>query len=127
MPRIASGRFGAAPLPELPRLLFDENLSRRLVAILRDAFPGSSHILDRGLGGESDERIWLHAREHGFVLVTKDEDFHRLSVFRGVPPKVIWIALGNCSTEDVAQLLKSSVASINRFVADNEAGFLALG
>ncbi|MBS0169692.1 MAG: DUF5615 family PIN-like protein [Nitrospira sp.] len=32
-----------------------------------------------------------------FLLVTRDEDFLRMSLLRGAPPKVIWITLGNCS------------------------------
>ena len=38
--------------------------------------------------------------------MTKDEDFHRLSVLHGPPPKVIWIRLGNCSTDEVIRLLR---------------------
>jgi predicted nuclease of predicted toxin-antitoxin system len=34
-------------------------------------------------------------------LVTKDEDFHRLSVLRGAPPKVVWLRVGNCTTRDL--------------------------
>jgi len=61
------------------------------------------------------------------VLVTKDEDFHRLSVFRGFPPKVVWIRLGNCSTGEVAALLAQHRATIAAFLAHEDAGFLALG
>lgn len=50
--------------------------------------------------------IWAYARDHGFVIVSADEDLHRLSVFHGPPPKVIWIRLGNCSTDDVIPLTK---------------------
>ncbi len=53
---------------------------------------------------QSPTVIWTHARDHGFVIVSKDEDFHRLSVLLGPPPKVIWIRLGNCTTEDVIRL-----------------------
>ncbi|WP_341325862.1 DUF5615 family PIN-like protein [Methylotuvimicrobium sp. KM2] len=35
------------------KLLFDENLSPKLVAALIDVFPGSAHIDRIGLGGES--------------------------------------------------------------------------
>jgi predicted nuclease of predicted toxin-antitoxin system len=73
----ASERYGAAPLPDRARLLFDENLAGRLVSLVGDEFPASAHVLDLGLGGATDEAIWPHAREHGFVLVTKDEDLHR--------------------------------------------------
>ncbi len=39
--------------------------------------------------------IWERARTDGALLVTKDEDFLRLSVTRGFPPKVICLAIGN--------------------------------
>jgi len=58
--------------------------------------------------------------------VTKDEDFHRLSVLHGPPPKVIWIRLGNCSTDEVIRLLRRRRGEIERFVAHKEAAFLAL-
>ena len=51
------------------------------------------------------------------MIVSKDEDFHRLSVLHGPPPKVIWIRLGNCSTDDVMQLLRMRRDEIEAFVA----------
>jgi predicted nuclease of predicted toxin-antitoxin system len=79
------------------------------------------------LEGATDAVVWAHAARAGFVLVTKDEDFHRLSVFRGFPPKVVWLRIGNCSTADVARILRASRAQIEAFVRHEEAGFLALG
>ena len=107
-------------------LLFDENLAARLVVELADLYPGCVHASDRGLVGGSDQAIWQHARDHGLVIVTKDEDFQQLSVPYGAPPKVIWIRLGNCSTADIIRLLRGRRSEINRFVADGDAGFLAL-
>jgi predicted nuclease of predicted toxin-antitoxin system len=78
------------------RLLFDEQLSEELVTMLEELFPDSLHIR-LGAGGSSDSRIWQLALEHSCLLVTKDEDFHRLSILRGAPPKVIWLRVGNCS------------------------------
>jgi predicted nuclease of predicted toxin-antitoxin system len=60
-------------------------------------------------------------------LVTKDQDFQRLSVLRGPPPKVIWVRLGNCATADVARLLRSRDTQVRAFVEHPEAAFLALG
>ncbi len=71
--------------------------------------------------------MWAHAGAHGFVLVTKDEDFHRLSVLRGPPPKVIWVRLGNCATADVARLLRRRREEVAAFVVHGDAAFLALG
>jgi predicted nuclease of predicted toxin-antitoxin system len=109
------------------RLLFDEQLAESLCQLLRDGFPESVHIRLLGRGGASDEEIWRLALEHGCVLVTKDEDFHRLSVLRGAPPKVIWIRLGNCTTGQIAALLLQYNSDIQRFVDQDEATFLELG
>ncbi|HEY0780782.1 MAG TPA: DUF5615 family PIN-like protein [Gemmatirosa sp.] len=109
------------------RLLLDENLSARLVAALGDVYPGSAHLEHAGLLGAPDTAVWAHAAAHGYVLVTKDEDFQRLSVVRGPPPKVVWIRLGNCATADVARLLRLRSDDVARFVAHEDAAFLALG
>lgn len=77
--------------------------------------------------GAADTVIWEYAAAKGFMLVTKDEDFHRLSVLRGFPPKVIWIRLGNCSTAEVARLLRASYLQVVSFAVHVEAAFLALG
>jgi predicted nuclease of predicted toxin-antitoxin system len=107
-------------------LLFDENLAARLVGQLADAYPGSVHVGDARLLGAADLAVWEYAREHGFVIVSKDEDFHRFSILHGPPPKVIWIRSGNCSTEDVIRLLRLRRREVDSFVDDTEAGFLAL-
>jgi predicted nuclease of predicted toxin-antitoxin system len=107
-------------------LLFDENLAARLVSALADLYPKCTHVRDVGLAGGSDRAIWQYARDRGLVIISKDEDFQQLSVLYGVPPKVIWIRLGNCSTADIIRLLRERRSEIGRFVADPEAAFLAL-
>jgi len=72
------------------------------------------------LTGGSDRAIWQHARVHGLAIVSKDEDFHRLSVLYGASPKVIWIRLGSCSTADIIRLLRERRSEIDRFMADEE-------
>ncbi|HEY4219136.1 MAG TPA: DUF5615 family PIN-like protein [Gemmatimonadaceae bacterium] len=109
------------------KLLFDENLSGSLASLLADLFPDSADVLGFGLGGQSDDVLWGFAKTEGFILVTKDEDFQRLSILRGPPPKVIWIRLGNCATADVARLLRFRVEQIHTFINDTDAAFLALG
>ncbi|MDQ6831227.1 MAG: DUF5615 family PIN-like protein [Gemmatimonadota bacterium] len=97
------------------------------MAVLADVFPESAHVSALGLLGASDRLVWDRAASQGFVLVTKDEDFQRLSVLLGPPPKVIWVRLGNCATTDVARLLRVRVAAIDAFAAHDENAFLALG
>ena len=109
------------------KLLFDENLSFRLVAILADLYPGSAHLRDVGLAGAADERVWLFAREHGFVLTSKDSDFYHRSILRGAPPKVIWLKVRNASTDAIAELLRREHSVVLRFGEDEFAAFLILG
>ncbi len=109
------------------RLLFDEQLSEELVAALRDSFPDSLHVRLLGKGGAADPIVWQLAREHGCLLVTKDEDFHRLSVLRGAPPKVVWLRTGNCATADIVRLLKDRADELLKFEAQGEVTFLELG
>jgi predicted nuclease of predicted toxin-antitoxin system len=107
------------------KLLFDENLSRRLVSDLSSSFPESSHISLVGLGGRTDGEIWTFARENGFTLVSKDTDFRDRSVVSGAPPKV-WLSIGNCSTDEILAVIKRNTAKIQRFVLDPQATMLIL-
>lgn len=108
------------------KLLFDQNLSHRLVGQLAAEFPGSAHVRDVGLAASPDSDVWAHAAAHGFMIVSKDTDFQQRALLYGHPPKVIWVRLGNCSTAAVANLLRSRSADITAFAADPVASFLAL-
>ncbi|MCP9917551.1 DUF5615 family PIN-like protein [Cyanobium sp. ATX 6F1] len=79
-----------------------------------------------GLGGADDLVIWDHARREDVLLVTKDEDFLRLSVSRGFPPKVICLGIGNAGNAATADLLLNNLEAIEAFKAHPEAGFLLL-
>lgn len=108
------------------KLLFDENLSYKLVEELADLFPDSSHVRILGLASADDPEVWEAAVANGFVIVSKDSDMHDRSLLFGYPPKVIWIRLGNCSTRMVEQLIRQKVSTIEEFVKDEVASFLTL-
>jgi predicted nuclease of predicted toxin-antitoxin system len=108
------------------QLLLDENLSERLLPLLSGGFPGSRHVRLLGLAGADDLAIWDRARLDGDLLVTKDEDFLRLSMSRGFPPKVICLAIGNAGNAATAGLLLEHIDAIEAFSSHPEAGFLVL-
>jgi predicted nuclease of predicted toxin-antitoxin system len=108
------------------KLLLDQNLSRRLCQRLSDIYPQIQHICAKGLATATDQRIWDYARKDGFVLVSKDGDFHELSFTYGAPPKVIWLKIGNCSTSQVEDVLRLNHETINQFIEDDEAALLLL-
>lgn len=64
------------------KLLFDQNLSPKLVGLLADLFPGSTHVLTEGLDSADDRQIWEHARIHQLAIVSKDVDYNNLSVLQ---------------------------------------------
>ena len=109
------------------RHLLDENLSEFILPPIADLYPESLHVRLLGAGGASDDMVWRLAKEHGCVLVTRDEDFLRLSIVRGAPPKVVWLAVGNCSNHELVRLLRTRYQDIEQFHSHEQATFLTLG
>jgi predicted nuclease of predicted toxin-antitoxin system len=109
------------------RLLLDENLSEHLLSPLADLFPGSAHVRSLGRGGATDRAVWELARTGGLVLTTRDEDFVSMSVLRGIPPKVVWLNVGNSRSAVISALLRTHAADIDSFAAHEEYSFLAIG
>ena len=108
------------------KLLFDQNLSCRLVLRLADICPEVSHVSLLGLDRASDDQVWGYARANGYTIVSKDSDFNERSVLRGTPPKVVWLRLGNCTTDQVEAALRGHQAEIRAFIEDSTLGVLEL-
>lgn len=108
------------------KLLLDVNLSFRLLRRLGPVFPDSQHVDRISLPSRTDHSIWDYAGFHGFIIVSKDNDFRQLSFLKGPPPKVIWLSLGNAGTDAIGDLLLRHQDRIVAFVADPEEGLLVL-
>jgi predicted nuclease of predicted toxin-antitoxin system len=108
------------------KLLFDQNLSPRLVTRLADLFPGSNHVSLLRLDKVPDTQVWLYAHDLDFVIVTKDADFGELSTLRGFPPKIIWLQVGNCTTSTIENILRQHAEAIERLAHEDDIGILAL-
>lgn len=52
------------------KLLFDQNLSYRLVKALAAEFPGSAHVRHVGLEKALDGPVWDYAKANGFVIAS---------------------------------------------------------
>ena len=61
-------------------LLFDQNLSPKIVATLGADIPGSLHVRDLGMSTASDTEIWNIVKERSLCIVSKDADFHQRSL-----------------------------------------------
>ncbi|MFN4953786.1 MAG: DUF5615 family PIN-like protein [Aphanizomenon sp.] len=96
------------------KLIFDQNLSRKLVTQLADIFPDSSHVQLHDLAEKTDTEIWKFAKINDFCIVTQDVDFAERSRLYGSPPKVIWLRCGNAPTQVVESLPRSGVVVIQK-------------
>ena len=73
-----------------------------------------------------DIDIWQYAREHDYMIVTKDADFSEFGIIKGFPPKIIWIRRGNCSTQGIEDVLRGNFHAISELSVDENSGILAL-
>ena len=108
------------------KLLFDENLSPKLPRLLAAHFAGSAHARECGLLGLSDEEVWEYARANGFTIISKDSDFQQRSLLYGHPPKIVWLRIGNCTRQQLVELITKHERNIRALDADPHASILVL-
>jgi predicted nuclease of predicted toxin-antitoxin system len=108
------------------KLLFDQNLSRKLVNRLADSFPESSHVQFHGLAEKTDTEIWEFAKQNDFCIVTQDADFAERSRLYGSPPKVLWLRCGNAPTSQIEALIRAGEKAIKILLTDSDLHCLEL-
>lgn len=109
------------------KLLFDQNISFRIVKKLEDVFPEAKQVAQLNLYNSSDIEIWNFAKENEFAIVTFDSDFIDISTLKGHPPKIIWLRYGNTSTDNIAEALRKQQLIISEFLSStDESAFLEL-
>jgi len=85
------------------KLLFDENLSRKLVVRLAELYPEPAHVAEFDLLECPDRGIW-----------STDSDFYNLAATVGPPPS------------DAERVLRREAIRITEFFGDAELGVLVL-
>jgi predicted nuclease of predicted toxin-antitoxin system len=108
------------------RLLFDQNISFRIIKKIEDIFPGSEQTKRLNLDKASDFEIWEYARKNNFCIVTFDSDFIDISVLKGSPPKIIWLRAGNTTTNSIAEMIQANQEIIKEFMTSVEVAYLEL-
>ena len=107
-------------------LLFDQNISYKIVDRLKDDFPNSHQVRALGLENSSDREIWRYAKEQNLVIVTFDSDFYDFSLVWGHPPKIIWIRTFNQTTSSIEMLLKKNRLNIFEFIDSSDLACLEI-
>ena len=100
------------------KLLLDQNISFRITSKIQDLFPGSKQVRDLGLENSKDSFLWNYAKENSYCIVTFDGDFYDLGLIKGSSPKVIWLRLGNTSTQKIEIVLRKNYDLIKAFLSD---------
>ncbi len=101
------------------KLLFDQNISFRILRRIESHFPTATQVRLEGLENSSDKEIWEYTRDNDFLIVTFDSDFYEFSVIWGSPPKIVWLKSFNQMTNAIADLIIDSKGSIMDFANDS--------
>ena len=97
------------------KLLFDENLSDRIVRKIIDLYPESAHVKKLALNTTDDGIIWEYAKKNNFSIVSKDSDFYQRSLLYGHPPKFIYLRIGNSPTLNIVRILRDNFDTLGQF------------
>ena len=109
------------------KILLDANISWKLVNVLMPIFGDCNHVDSIGLAiPVKDGLIWNYAKENGYIIITKDNDFLDLLDLKGFPPKVVLIKTGNNSSKILADLLIDAKSKIEDLEISNEYGLLEI-
>lgn len=108
------------------KLLFDQNISHRILNHIQDILPEAKQLRDIGLENNSDKQIWEYAKKSDFIIVTFDGDFYDFSLLWGHPPKIIWIRTYNQTTKNVEEILRKYIDKIQDFKNDNDLACLEI-
>ena len=101
------------------KIIIDENISSRLISRIQYVFPDVEHVKTLGLMTVNDFTIFMFARQNAYdAILTLDEDYFNLQLTHGMPPKIIWLRVGNCSTNALAQVILNNVDTIYAFLFD---------
>jgi predicted nuclease of predicted toxin-antitoxin system len=88
------------------KILLDANISWKLVNSLKSIFGDCAHVDFIGLNVPAEDiDIWNYARDNGYIIITKDNDFADLLELNGYPPKVVLLKTGNNNSHALMELL----------------------
>lgn len=108
------------------KLLFDQNISFRVLRLLPDSFSDCRHVRSVGLNDCNDSKIWQFAKQYDFTVVTFDADFFDISVLKGFPPKIIWFRTGNLTTSEIAEHIILNYSNIVSFIDSSDQNCLEI-
>jgi len=103
------------------KLLLDANISWRIIKLIANDFLACSHANEIKVNQPAKNiEIWEFAKQNNFTILTHDDDFEKLLLLKGVPPKVIILKTFNKNTKQIAELLISKKEIIESFISNDQ-------
>lgn len=100
------------------RFLIDAQLPAALARWLVAQGHEAQHVADVDMSAASDSLIWTYARQYGWIIVTKDEDFAQRRILSSDGPHILWLRLRNVRKQELLSrfsvLLPQIVAAFER-------------
>jgi predicted nuclease of predicted toxin-antitoxin system len=103
------------------KLLFDQNISFRLIHKISDFFPEARQVRELGLENATDLEIFEFAVKNDYTIVTFDSDFCDLNILKGFPLKIIWLRTGNTTTKNLESIFRNRLNLIKAFMNEENA------
>jgi len=108
------------------KLLIDQNISKRIIESISDAFSESIHVTAIQTDTNTDMDIWNFAIKNQLTLVTTDSDFFDLNVISDKSPKIIYVQGEVISTNKMEWALRVNQETIEQFLSENPATCLTI-
>lgn len=96
------------------KFLIDANLPPGLVDWIADRGHDAQHVRVAPGADSDDASIVDFAREHGLIIVTKDEDFATRVTLDRLSPPVVWLRLGNATNAVLRDWLQTRFDAVIR-------------
>lgn len=100
--------------------LVDANLPPGLAPWLREHGHEATHVSDQPGSALDDRALFEFARQHGNIIMTKDEDFAALTTLVDEPAAVVWLRLGNATNSMLRNWLGPLLPEILQRLAAGE-------
>ena len=102
-------------------IIIDAQLSPNLAVWITEKF-GFECCSAKYLGFDTsnDKTIFEFAKSKNAIVITKDDDFVRLSNIFGSPPKVIWLTCGNTTKARVKEILEMHLLKAFELLNDSD-------
>lgn len=108
-------------------ILIDANISWRIIKILNNYFTNVIHSRDLDVVQPAkDLEIWSFCNKNNYTIITHDDDFEKIILIKGSPPKVIILKTYNKNTLEISNIIFNKKLVIENFILNADQSILEI-